>query len=62
MPDSRKGPITHLIVETESVRLTNWSIRTAWKTGACLIALGARLFASIFLAIARIFQRNRFRW
>jgi hypothetical protein len=62
MPDSRKDPVTQFIVETESIRLTNWFIRTTWKTAACLVALTTRLFASIVLAIAAIHQRNRFRW
>jgi hypothetical protein len=62
MSESQKKTVTQFIVETESIRLTNWFIRTAWKTCACLIALTTRLFASIFLAIARTYQRNRFRW
>jgi hypothetical protein len=62
MSDSKKNPITKFIVETESVRLTNWSIRTAWKTSVGLIALTTRLSTSIFLASVRVSQRNRFRW
>jgi hypothetical protein len=62
LSDSRRDPVIRFIAGTESVRLTNWFIRTTWKTAACLVVLTTRLFASIFLAIARIFQRNRFRW
>jgi hypothetical protein len=62
MSDSIKDPITRFIVPTETVRLTNWSIRTTWKTSAGLIALTTRLFASSVLAIVRSSQRKRFRW
>jgi hypothetical protein len=60
--EPQKKTAAQFITETESIRLTNWFIRTTWKTGALIVALTARLFASIFLAIARIFQRNRSRW
>lgn len=62
MSGRKNDPITRFILENESVRLTNLLIRTTWKTSACLIALATRLFATIVLAIARIFKRNRFRW
>jgi hypothetical protein len=58
MSDRRKNPVTQFFVETESVRLTNWSLRIA----AGLIALTMRLFTSIFLAVVRMAQRNRRRW
>jgi hypothetical protein len=51
LPESRKGLVTRLIAENESVRLTNG-----------LIALTARLVTSNILGIARVYQRNRFRW
>jgi hypothetical protein len=54
MSDRRKDPVIQFFVETESVRLTNWSIRIA----AGLIALTMRLFTSIFLAIVRMLQRR----
>ena len=62
LPDSRKDPVIQFISETESIRLTNWFIRITWKTAAFVVALTARLFASVFLTIARLYQRNRFRW
>jgi hypothetical protein len=62
MTDSRKKSVTHWIVETESIRLTNWSIRTTWKTAACVTAVTARVSASTILALARLAQRRRNRW
>jgi hypothetical protein len=62
MSDSKKNPITEFIVETESVRLTNWSIGITWKTSAGLIALTTRLFTSVVLGIAGVSRRNRSRW
>jgi hypothetical protein len=50
-PESRKGLVTRLIAENESVRLTNG-----------LIALATRLVTSSILGIARVYQRNRSRW
>ena len=49
-------------MDIESIRMTNWFMRIAWKTSAGLIALTARLFTSIVLAIIRIARRNRSRW
>ena len=50
-PESRKGLVTRLIADNESVRLTNG-----------LIALSTRLVTSSILGIARVYQRNRSRW
>ena len=51
LPESRKGLVTRLIVDNESIRLTNG-----------LIALTTRLVTSSILGIARVYQRNRSRW
>ena len=51
LPESRKGLVTRLIADNESVRLTN-----------LLIALATRLVTSSILGIARVYQRNRSRW
>jgi len=51
LPESRKGLVTRLIADNESVRLTNG-----------LIALTTRLVTSSILGIARAYQRNRSRW
>jgi hypothetical protein len=62
MSDRKNDPITRLIVENETVRLTNLSIRITWKTSAGLIALTTRLFTSAVLGIAKVSRRNRSRW
>jgi hypothetical protein len=51
LPESRKGLVTRLIVENDSIRLTNG-----------LIALATRLVTSSILGTARVYQRNRSRW
>jgi len=50
-PESRKGLVTRLIVDNESIRLTNG-----------LFAFATRLVTSSILGIARVYQRNRARW
>jgi hypothetical protein len=51
LPESRKGLVTRLIVDNESIRLTNG-----------FIAITTRLVTSSILGIARVYQRNRSRW
>ena len=51
LPESRKGLVTRLIVDNESIRLTNG-----------LFAFATRLVTSSILGIARVYQRNRSRW
>jgi hypothetical protein len=58
----KQNPAVEFITDIESVRLTNWSIRVAWKTAAGLIAIAVRLVASIILAILRCMHRRRFDW
>jgi hypothetical protein len=62
LSNSGKKTVTQFVMDIESIRMTNWFMRIAWKTSAGLIALTARLFTSIVLAIIRIARRNRSRW
>lgn len=52
-----QNPI-ELVTQIESVRLTNWFLRTWWKA----IALTLRLVTSIVIAVVHASQRRRNNW
>lgn len=60
--DTQKNPAVQFVTETQSVRLTNFSIRVLWKSTAGVIAVTARLFTAIILAVIGVVQRNRTNW
>ena len=60
MADPKKNSPLQFVTQIESVRLTNWSIRTLWKSTALAIALTVRLFASIILTIVHLVRRHRY--
>ena len=62
MTEPKKTTAVQFVTQIESVRLTNWLLRTAWKTAAGLIALTVRIVTSIMLAIVRMIQRKRTDW
>lgn len=55
-----KSPIEY-VTDIESVRLTNWFIRMAWRATALTITVIVRLLTAIPIAILRSIQRNRMR-
>jgi hypothetical protein len=56
---SKKKSPAQFILEIESIRLSNWFIRMAWRGTALLFVLTARLLTSIALALLRTWRRNR---
>jgi hypothetical protein len=62
MTEPKKTSAVQFVTQIESVRMTNWFIRTAWKTAAGLIALTFRLITWIVLGIIRGIQRRRTNW
>lgn len=61
MTNHQKNPV-QLLAQIDSVRLTNWFLRTTWKASAGVITLTVRLFTSIILTVLRIAQRRRNSW
>lgn len=62
MTEPKKTSPVQFVTEIESVRLTNWFIRMAWKTAAGLIALAVRIATSAVLTIIHVIQRKRANW
>ena len=60
MTGSKKKSPAQFILEIESIWLSNWFIRMAWRTAALLFVLTARLLTSIALALLGTWRRNRF--
>jgi hypothetical protein len=56
---SKKKSPAQFILEIESIRLSNWFIRMAWRATALLFVLTARLLTSIVLALLGTWRRNR---
>lgn len=62
MTDKKPDPLVQFVTQTESVRLTNASIRVTWKISNAFIAIVARLSTGIALAAVRRRRRDRDHW
>jgi hypothetical protein len=62
VPEKKQPSPVELVTKIESVRLTNLFFRIAWKCTFGLIALTARLIATISLRVVRAISRRRVDW